>query len=147
MIEETNILLELQKTNALLVQLIETIEQGNLGKRTGTVGAGGKGKSSNLSDDEKQSLEYEIDLEWWFVNYGEEPLPAKYMCSSMGAPTPNTNPYSKDENEYLFNRLMDFVEEENEAGTHVFRYMNKIWCKRESNARNCFAFVPVKKGA
>lgn len=128
----------LEEQNVLLIRILEQLEQGSITKRSGT------GKRDILSEEDKQSLEYEVDLEWWFMSYGEESLPAKYMCSSMGAPAPNTNPYRPDESTYIFNRLMDFVEEENEAGTHVFKYLGKVWCKRESNARNCFAFVPIK---
>lgn len=129
----------LEEQNVLLLRILEQLELGSYGtKRTGTT-------RDPLTDEEKQSLEYEVDLEWWFMSYGEEALPAKYMCSTAGTPMPNTNPYTKDESTYLFHRLMDFVEEENEAGTHVFKYINKVWCKRESNSRNCFAFV-IKEG-
>jgi hypothetical protein len=134
----------LEEQNVLLLRILEHLELGSAPKRS--VGIDNPGKSrDSLTEEEKQSVEYEIDLEWWFMSYGEDPLPAKYMCSSMGTPVPNSNPYSKDEGTYLFNRLTDFVEEENEAGTHVFKYLGKVWCKRESNARNCFAFVPVKE--
>lgn len=132
----------LEQQNLLLLQILEAIEKGTL--RTGKAVGGGKGSKNNLTQQQKDDLEYEIDLNYWFINYGEESLPAKYMCSSVGIPSPNTNPYSKDEGEYIFNRLMDYEDEQNEQGTHKFKYLGKVWSKRESNSRNCFAFIPIK---
>lgn len=130
-----------QQVITLLTEIRDLLEERPVSK--GAVG-GGRGRSSNLTQDQKDSIEEEIDLNWWFMNYGEEPLPAKYMSITMGIPAPGENHYSKDEGEYLYNRLQDYLLEPNEADTHIFQYLGKVWCPREKNARNCFGFVPKK---
>lgn len=143
MIEE-QLLEEMQKTNTLLMSILEIMEQGTLGTGNKKVPGGGRGYWTNLGQDEKDALEDEVNLEWWFMNYGEEALPAKYMHAFSATGQNVDTLYTKDEGDYIFQRLKDFLGEENEQGTHIFKYLGKTWCKREKNARNCFAFVPNK---
>lgn len=133
----------LEQQNALLTQLIELIEQGNLGKVYRGPGWG-KGFKEHLTQEEKDFLNDEVDIDWWFLNYGEEALPSKYMHAFSATGGDINSLYTKDEGDYIFARMKDYVGETNESGTHVFTYLDKKWCKREGNARNCFSFVPVK---
>ncbi len=147
MIEDTKILEELQKTNALLMQILEVIEQGN--QKAGAIPtiptSGRKGYQAHLGEDEKLALEDEIDLDWWFLSYGEEMLPAKYMHAFSATGQDVDSLYTKDEADYIFHRMKDFLGETNKQGTHVFKYFGKVWCKREKNSRNCFGFVAKKE--
>lgn len=125
-----------------LKEIRNLLEQGTSYRKPGS-----RGYASHLTKEEKEDLENEIDLEWWFGNYGAEHLPAKYMnAGSAGLGLPADQIYNKNESDYIFNRLMDFVDEDNSDGTHTFKYLGKVWCKREGNARNCFAFVPKVQG-
>ncbi len=145
MIEDTKILMELRQTNALLLQILEAIEQGSVNQKAGNSSPGGrKGYQAHLGEDEKIALDDEVDIDWWFMNYGEEALPAKYMHAFSATGGDVDSLYTKDEGDYIFHRMKDFLDEENQQGTHVFKYLGKVWCKREGNARNCFAFVPIK---
>lgn len=135
----------LEQQNALLMQLIETIEQhGSIGKQQRGPGWG-KGFKEHLTQEERDALNDEVDIDWWFSNYGEEALPAKYMHAFSATGGDVDSLYEKEEGDYIFSRMKDYVDETNEQGTHVFTYLGKKWCKREGNARNCFAFMPVKK--
>lgn len=127
----------LQEQNDILRVILEELQSGLHLKR------GGNDKKyatrTPLSQDDMDGLDEEIDLDFWFEAYKEESLPASYMNKSGVK-------FSKQEMDYLYRRLLDIssVNPTNEQGTHVFSSVGKIWCKREKNARNCFAFVPVK---
>ena len=141
LINDTDILEEIKKTNTLLIALLEAIEQGNQKKVASPSVGGGRGYRDNLGQDEKDALEDEIDLDWWFTNYGEEALPAKYMHAFSATGGDINSLYTKDEGDYIFSRMKDYVGEKNLEGTHIFTYHNKVWCKREKNARNCYGFI------
>lgn len=128
----------IKETNDLLRALLEAIEQGIPAKR-----APRKGVSSSLSQSDKEDLEESMrTLDEWWESFGEEPRPAKYV-NSMGI-GPEVA-YLKPEMDWIFNRLLEIVsvEPKNAAGTHVFKYLGKTYCKPEKNTVNCFAFVPV----
>lgn len=131
----------LEETNGLLRNLIEVMEQGVTPIRAGTSVGGGRGYSSNLGNDEKLALDDEVDIDWWFLSYGDEALPAKYMHAFSATGGDVNSLYTKDEGDYIFSRMKDYLGETNQQGTHVFTYLGKVWCKREKNARNCFGFV------
>lgn len=138
--EYTNDLLSiellLQQQNELLLAILGELQSGLHLKR------GGNDKKyasrTPMCQDDMDALDEEIDLDWWFEAYGEESLPASYMNQSG-------EKFSKQEMDYLYRRLLDItsVNPTNEQGTHVFTSVGKIWCKREKNARNCFAFKPL----
>lgn len=136
---ETTVISLIQEQNELIRGLVTLLNEG-----TGKAAPAPRTAKIRLSEEEMLSLDEEINLDWWFHTYGEEPLPAKYMCVSLGTPAPGENHYRKEEGDYIFSRLKDFLEEENSEGTHVFKYLDKVWCPREKQARNCFGFVPVK---
>lgn len=127
----------LKQQNELLIQILGELQSGLHLKREGNDKK--YATRSPLSQDDMDALDEEIDLDFWFEAYGEESLPASYMNQSG-------EKFSKQEMDYLYRRLLDItsVNPTNEQGTHVFRSVGKIWCKREKNARNCFAFIPVK---
>lgn len=127
----------LQEQNDLLRAILEELQEGLHIKRE----SNGKKYAyrTPLTQDDYNSLDEEIDLEWWFQTFKETPLPAKYMNQSGIE-------YSKQEKDYMYRRLLDIssVTPAVNNGTHVFRYLGKIWCKEEKNALNCFACVPVE---
>lgn len=95
---------------------------------------------SPLSQDDFDSLDSEIDFEWWFETYGEDPLPTKFM-NQKGLP------YSREELVYLFRRMNELSQYSSlivNDGTHQFKFVGKVYCKAEKNTVNCFACVPVK---
>lgn len=133
---------ELLKTQIIL--LSEIVELLTNGTKIRVNPPGRKGFSS-LSQEARDSVDEEIDLELWHSVYGEECLPAKYMNkTAIESGEEIEDSYSKEEAEYLFNRLQDYLKEEVNGGSHIFEYVGKVWCKREKNSRNCFACVPKK---
>lgn len=135
---------EQRRTNELLETLVEAVTEMKV-VRVSTNPGWGNGLKEHLTDEQKSDLDDEINLDWWFLNYGEENLPAKYMHAFSATGQDVNDLYSKAEGDYIFSRMKEYLEETNEQGTHAFKYLGKVWCKREGNARNCFAFVPVKK--
>lgn len=130
----------LETTNALLSELIEKIDSGIHIKRSGNNDK--YASSSPLSQDDFDALDEEIDLEWWFISFGEENRPARYMNQSG-------SPLSKQESDYMFRRLLDIssVEPKVNGGTHVFKYIGKKYSPIDKNTFNCFACVPTKEKA
>lgn len=122
--------------NSLLEDILEQLREGSPGR--GAPSGGGR-KKVDLKILEE--IEDDIDIEWWFQTYGEEPLPAKYM-TAVGSGISFTKP----ELDCLFARLQEFKDEPLENKTHIWKYLGKVWCPREKNARNCFACVPIKGG-
>jgi len=119
-----------RQQNDLLEELVDTTK--NRARK-------GQAQNSQLTQDDYDALDEEIDLDWWFQTYGEESLPARFM-NRQGLP------YSGDESRYMFKRLCEiaYVGESVNNGTHLFKYLGKVYCKREKNTLNCFACVPVK---
>lgn len=136
MIEDTKILLVLQEILDVQQEMLVLL------KEQGIVTTVKREYSKNIysepmSQDEKDSLDEEIDLDWWFFTYAEAPHPAKYMDRQ------NLGEYTKRELDYLHKRLAEIAEctpEVNE-GTHVFMNVGKKYCKAEKNTLNCFACV------
>lgn len=95
--------------------------------------------SSPLTQEDLDTIDEEIDLEWWYQAYGEDYHPAKHMSRSG-------LPYSKKELDYLHKRLVEIASctPEVNGGTHTFRAVGKKYCKSERNTFNCFACVPVQ---
>lgn len=94
-----------------------------------------------MSQEEMDMLDEEIDLEWWFTSFGEEPHPAKHMDrQKLGYD-------SKRELDYIHKRLAEIAATKPEVnnGTHVFVNVGKKYCKTEKNTFNCFACVPVER--
>lgn len=92
-----------------------------------------------MSQEEKDDLDQEIDLDWWYENYKEEFRPAKYMDRQKVG-------YSKRELDYLHKRLVEIAACKPEInGTHVFTSVGKKYCKAEKNTLNCFACVPKEQ--
>ncbi len=94
--------------------------------------------SEPMTQEEKDDLDQDIDLDWWFASFGEESRPAKYMDrQGLG--------YSKREADYMHKRLAEIasVKPEVNGGTHTFQNVGKKYCKAEKNTLNCFACVPV----
>jgi len=91
-----------------------------------------------LSADDMNSIEDDINIDWWFHTYGEDPHPAKYMDrQGLG--------YNEAELSYLSASLKDRAQngEKVSQGTHVFQYVGKKYCKAEKNTVSCFACLPV----
>lgn len=98
--------------------------------------------SQPMSQDEKDALDEDIDLEWWFFMYGDLPRPAKYMDrQNLG--------YNKREVDYMHKRLAEIASTKPEVngGTHTFQNVGKKYCAPEKNTLNCFACVPKEKNA
>lgn len=109
--------------------------------------------SEPMSQEEKNDLDEEIDLDWWFLTYGEEFYPAKYMDrQKLG--------YTKRELDYMHKRLAEIADCKPEVncavdpetgksipgtGTHIFVNVGKKYCKAEKNSLNCFACVPKEQ--
>lgn len=134
---QQEILYEIRITNDLLRNLIETLEQGVHMKRGNNNDK--YAATTPLTQDDYDGLDQEIDLDWWFSSFGEEFHPAKDM-NRTGAP------YSKQEKDYLFRRLLEIssLKPEVNGGTHTFQSVGKKYSKEEKNTFNCFACIPVK---
>lgn len=134
MIDETKIVALLEAQNELLREVLDQLQGGLTVKREYTKNR----HAPAMSEDEKDSLNEEIDLDWWFTHYGEDVLPAKYMDrQKLG--------FAKREVDYMHKRLAEIAEYKplNEAGTHIFTSVGKKYCKTEKNTLNCFAFIPI----
>lgn len=133
---EEYIIILLEAQNSLLSEILGVLSTGINVKRKGNDEK--YAASSPLTQDDYDSLDEEIDLDWWYSSFGEEPHPAKYMNRSG-------NPFSKQEMDYMFRRLMDIasVKPEVNNGTHVFSYVGKIYSKADKNTFNCFQCLPV----
>lgn len=121
----------------LLEKLVEAVEQTIPASRRKTETTA-TGKAA-LTQDDYDALDKEIDFEWWFQQYGEKPLPARYM-NQQGLP------YSREESVYLFRRMCEIVRYPPPTvnnGSHVFKYVGKVYCKAEKNTVNCFMCVPI----
>lgn len=127
----------LETQNTLLSEILAVLSEGIHVKRENNNAK--YAASSPLTQEDFDSLDEEIDLDWWFTKYGEEPLPAKYMNMSG-------SPLSKPEKDYMFRRLLDIasVTPEVNGGTHTFQSVGKKYCKTEKNTFSCFACVQVK---
>lgn len=100
--------------------------------------------SEPFSQEDKDDLDTEIDLDWWYNKYGEGCLPARYMACS-NATGSLEGYYKKRDLDYLHKRLSEIasVMPTVNGGTHVFQAVGKKYCKAERNTLNCFACVPV----
>ena len=72
---------------------------------------------SNIAED----LDFEIDLEWWLLAWGEEPHPAKDMYGSGGG----FRDYSRQEI-LLLNQKLKSLDGTIVKKTHVFRFLGRI---------------------
>jgi hypothetical protein len=90
-----------------------------------------------MSQEEKDDLDEDIDLEWWYASYNEGYYPAKYMDRQKIG-------YSKREVDYMHKRLSEIasMHPEVNGGTHIFHFVGKKYCKAEKNTFNCFACTP-----
>lgn len=127
----------LEAQNSLLTEILEVLSTGIHVKREGNDRK--YAAATPLSQQDYDSLDEEIDLDWWYSSFGEEPHPAKYMNRSG-------SPFSKQEMDYMFRRLMDIasVRPPVNDGTHTFIYAGKIYSKIDKNTFNCFQCVPAK---
>lgn len=93
-----------------------------------------------MTQEEKDDLDQEIDLDWWYENYGDAQLPAKYMDRQKVG-------FSKREIDYLHKRLVEIASYRPEVngGTHIFMSVGKKYCKAEKNTLNCFACFPKEE--
>lgn len=136
MIEDTKILSLLEEQNDLLRMILQELQEGIHLKREGNDKK--YAYRTPLTQEDYDSLDEEIDLDWWLSQYGEAELPAKYMNQSG-------NPYSKQEKDFLFRRLLEIASTKPEInGTHIFTYVGKKYSKAEKNAVNCFACIPKR---
>lgn len=94
--------------------------------------------SEPMSQEERDDLDEEIDLEWWYTTYGDAQLPAKYMDRQKVG-------FSKRELDYMHKRLSEIasLNPTVNGGTHVFKSIGKKYCKADKNTLRCFACVPV----
>lgn len=94
-----------------------------------------------ITQEERDDLDEEIDLDWWYTTYGDAQLPAKYMDRQKVG-------FSKRELDYMHKRLSEIasIKPEVNGGTHTFQNVGKKYCKAEKNTLNCFACVPVGNG-
>jgi hypothetical protein len=122
----------LEAQNVLLSNILEVLSSGIHVKREGS---NKYPAHTPLSQDDMDSLDEEIDLDWWYNTYQTEPHPAKYMNRSG-------TPLSKQEMDYMFRRLLDISSVKPEVEGHEFQMIGKRYCKTEKNTFNCFAFVP-----
>lgn len=118
----------------LLTNLVEIFENNQAGpvlpKRSRAL--------PQLSEEAKQAVIETVNegIDAWFEAYGDEPLPAKFINFSGF-------PFNKPEKDFVFRKLQEFVGYKNEAGTHEFKYLGKVYCSRLKNMANCFAFVAI----
>lgn len=94
--------------------------------------------SDPMTQEERDDLDEEIDLEWWYTTYGDAQLPAKYMDRQKVG-------FSKRELDYMHKRLSEIAKlsPEVNGGTHIFKDVGKKYCKADRNTFNCFACVLV----
>ncbi len=137
MIEDTKILLVLESLLEVQTEILQLLREDGIAVR--------REYSKNryappMSDEERDIIDEDIDLDWWFSTYGEDFRPAKYMDrQGLG--------YSKRELDYMHKRLAEIasMKPEINGGTHTFQNVGKKYCKAEKNTLNCFACVPVEK--
>lgn len=93
-----------------------------------------------MTQEEKDDLDQEIDLDWWFTTYGEDFHPTKDMDRQKVG-------FSKRELDYLHKRLVEIASYRPEVngGTHIFTSVGKKYCKAEKNTLNCFACFPKEE--
>lgn len=130
----------LEENNNLLRLLLDTISEGIHVKRQGNDAK--YATSTPLNQDDFDSLDEEIDLDWWYEQYREKMLPAKSMNRSG-------NPFEKREMDHMFRRLLEIssVKPEVNEGSHIFTYVGKKYSKTEKNTFNCFQCVPVEESS
>lgn len=93
--------------------------------------------SDPMTQEEKDDLDEEIDLDWWYTTYGDAQLPARYMDRQKVG-------FSKRELDYMHKRLSEIAATKPEVngGTHIFKDLGRTYCKADKNTLRCFACVP-----
>lgn len=144
MVDDSTLAALLEEQNDLLREILDRLNGGLTIKREYSKNI----YAEPMTQEEKDEIDEEIDLDWWFTTYGEDVLPAKYMNRQKEALDEiGQDYYSKRELDYLHKRLAEIAKylPPNEAKTHVFTAVGKKYCKAEKNSLNCFAFIPVDK--
>lgn len=136
MIEDTKILMTLEAILEVQSEILKILRDDGIAIRREYT----KNRYSEpMTDEERDILDEDIDLDWWFLTYGTGFRPAKYMDrQGLG--------YSKRELDYMHRRLAEIasIKPEVNGGTHTFQNVGKKYCNAEKNTLNCFACVPIK---